>query len=70
MTQWHEAVMPGVIATSLLGGGYEGVGDRLQDRHLTTWNSKSVIRKRRKNEHSLVEVAVGWVDEKNQLLFL
>ena len=51
MTQWHEAVMPGVTASSLPGGGYEGVGDRLQDRRLTTGNSKSVIRKRRKNEH-------------------
>ena len=33
MTQWHEVVMPGVKATSLLGGGDEGVGDRLQDRY-------------------------------------
>ena len=28
MTQWQEVVMPGVKATSLLGGGDEGVGDR------------------------------------------
>lgn len=52
MTQWHEVVMPGVIATSLLGGGYEGVGDRLQDRHHHHWEQQVCDHKeRRKNKH-------------------
>ena len=51
MTQWHETVMPGVTATSLLGV-CEGMGGRLQDRDHHHWKQKSVTRKREEEKHT------------------